>query len=188
MTGIVIQAQAGQMVALTDPDKAVAAFDAIEQAGAGALSSMRQLVANLREGADAAPTVDAAEEIRRLAAAFGLPGVEVDLQLASFPPELGPTLVRLTREALTNVVRHGTDVTKVEVNVIDEGQALRWSVRDNGTSPVSSAPADSGFGLVGMRERVEALGGRFSAGPVAVDAAGSGWVVAAVLPKRVTGV
>ncbi|MGF1664883.1 MAG: sensor histidine kinase [Acidimicrobiia bacterium] len=182
MTGIVIQAQAGQMVARTDPEKAVATFDAIEQAGAGALASMRQLVANLREGSDVAPTTtDAADEIRELTTGFGLPGVEVDLQLAPFPPELGPTLVRLTREALTNVVRHATNVTKVEVAVIDEGQALRWSVRDNGTTSGSSAQVDSGFGLVGMRERVEALGGRFNAGPGSV-----GWAVEAVLPKRVT--
>jgi two-component sensor histidine kinase len=188
MTGIVIQAQAGQMVARTDPEKAVATFDAIEQAGAGALASMRQLVASLRDGSDPAPTADAADEIRALAASFGLPGVEVDLQLAPFPPELGPTLVRLTREALTNVVRHATDVTKVEVGVIDEGQALRWSVRDNGASSTSSPQGDSGFGLVGMRERVEALGGRFSAGPGGDDGDGTGWAVTAVLPKRATSV
>jgi signal transduction histidine kinase len=178
MTGIVIQAQAGQMVVRENQDKALELFGSIEEAGAGALSSMRQLVANLRDVGTDAPSVEPAEEIRALCAAFGLPDVEVDLQLASFPPELGPTLVRLTREALTNVVRHGNGVTRVEVGVIDEGQALRWSVRDNGTPPPHPT-ADSGFGLVGMRERVEALGGRFSAGPDA-----EGWAVEAVLPKR----
>jgi signal transduction histidine kinase len=178
MTGIVIQAQAGQMVVRGDQDKALELFGSIEEAGAGALSSMRQLVANLRDVGTDAPSVEPAEEIRALCDAFGLPDVEVDIQLAPFPPELGPTLVRLTREALTNVVRHAHGVTRVEVGVIDEGQALRWSVRDNGTPPAHST-IDSGFGLVGMRERVEALGGRFSAGPDA-----EGWAVEAVLPKR----
>lgn len=180
MTGIVIQAQAGQLVAKEDPDKALELFGTIELAGAGALSSMRQLVSNLRDVEVVPPPVDAAAEISQMADTLGMDGVAVDVELAPFPAELGPTLVRLTREALTNVARHSSGVTRVAVSVIDEGNDLRWSVTDDGAVPAQPKSSDTGFGLVGMRERVEALGGTFTA-----EFGDTGWSVTARIPKRV---
>lgn len=79
---------------------------------------------------------------------------------------------------LTNVVRHA-NARSVTVRVHVDGPVLRVEVADDGDAP--TAPADYlGFGLQGMRERVESLGGQFHAGP---DPA-HGWRVTATIPRE----
>ena len=93
------------------------------------------------------------------------------------PPCVGRSVLRLVQEALTNAAKHARGATVVEVDVELTPTAVRLSVVDDGTE----RPARSGgFGLVGMRERVELLGGRFHAG-----AASTGWLVTAELPLAV---
>ena len=101
---------------------------------------------------------------------------EVDLTVTELPPALGSTLVRLTREALTNCRKHTPVGTSIEVLIETDDSSVIWTVVDDGKS---SAPEPrNGFGLIGLRERVEALGGSFFAGP----APGQGWKVGAVIP------
>jgi two-component system, NarL family, sensor histidine kinase UhpB len=75
------------------------------------------------------------------------------------------TLYRLVQEGLTNVARHAR-AAKVEIQVAQERKSPELpsevvvSVRDDGIGDPHSAPR-AGLGLVGMRERVEALAGRF---------------------------
>ena len=68
------------------------------------------------------------------------------------------TVYRLVQECLTNVTRHA-EATKVAINVILEKSQLNISVKDNGKG--FEAIDFAGFGLLGMRERVEGLGGIF---------------------------
>ncbi len=96
---------------------------------------------------------------------------------AEVRPELGRSVLRLVQEALTNTRKHAADATSVEVDVRLTASAVLLSVVDNGTSRPSHS---GGFGLVGMRERVHELGGRFFAGPT-----GEGWLVTAELPLEV---
>ena len=84
---------------------------------------------------------------------------------------------RVVQEALTNVRRHAGPVTSVTVVVSRGVDDISIEVSDDGRG----AAADDighGYGTLGMRERVEAVGGRISAGP----RPGGGWRVTAILP------
>ncbi len=69
----------------------------------------------------------------------------------------------MAQEALTNITKHARP-DRVEMRLAYEPSATRLTVEDAGAAP-SSAPG-GGYGLTGMRERAELLGGTFTAGPV----------------------
>lgn len=81
------------------------------------------------------------------------------------PPAMETALYRIVQEALTNVVRHAR-ATKVHVEVLREGSTVRAVVRDDGqgfdVAATMARRGDRGLGLIGMRERVDALGGKLS--------------------------
>ena len=87
-------------------------------------------------------------------------------------------LYRLAQEALTNAARHAPSATRVAIEVRREGATVRLRVTDDGRTEPGARP-QPGFGLIGMAERAQLLGGSLTAGPAA---AGGGWVVEAVLP------
>ncbi len=93
----------------------------------------------------------------------GMPGMNVDLDVAlPFEPSsaLGEVIVAVAREALTNAAKHArARHVKVRVNT-HEGQ-LVLEVTDDGTGLVDATLPVTGFGIAGMRERVEELGGEF---------------------------
>ena len=189
VTGMVVQAQAGHLVAASDPDRAAESLAAIERAGTEALTSMRRMVGALRLGDDemvaasptgAAPTAPAATlaELNELAdhtEQLGLP-VRLRVDVTGAPADVAQSVHRIVRESLTNASRHAVGATAVDVTVARAGDALWVSVVDDGRGVSSSSP---GFGLVGMAERVHALGGRFEAGP---RHGGTGWEVRASFP------
>jgi signal transduction histidine kinase len=83
------------------------------------------------------------------------------------PHDLGPearvALYRVAQEALTNIGRHA-DPDRVELRLAYGPEAVRLTVEDvGGCSP--APPAGGGYGLTGMRERAELLGGTLTAGP-----------------------
>jgi signal transduction histidine kinase len=182
VTGIVVQAQAARLVAASRPDVTASALSSIERAGADALSSMRAMVGALRADAGDVPIAPTAtlEDIRRLATtgSIGLPVVvSVDPAAEQLPGSVTASLHRIAIEALTNARRHGAGATKVAVAVACGAQHVKLSVTNDG-AVVSHR--QQGFGLVGIAERVAALGGRFEAGPRPTG----GWAVTAVLPTR----
>ncbi|ACU37126.1 sensor histidine kinase [Actinosynnema mirum] len=176
VTGMLVQAQAALVVGERDPDAARRALPAIVDGGTDAVGAMRRLVGALRGKEDAA-TADLEADLRALvgrARESGLP-VRVAVELpAPVPPELGRSVLRLVQEGLTNVRKHARDPGEVVVEVVREPTVVTVSVVDCG-EPASFGRG--GFGIVGMRERVELLGGRFHAGPTP-----GGWVVSAELP------
>jgi signal transduction histidine kinase len=106
-------------------------------------------------------------------------GVEVDCQLSpvKLKPNVELTAYRLVQEAFTNIAKYAK-ATKVEVRLTEEnGQACVW-VRDNGVGFDTRQRRASAHGLVGMRYRVEADGGRFTL----ESAPGQGTCVRATLP------
>ncbi len=182
VTGIVVQAQAGQLVAPHDPVRAAGTLAAIEEAGAEALASMRRMVGALRESDDAAaPTAPAVSltdlgELAEHSAEHGLP-VRLHVDVAAVPAGVAQSVHRIVREALTNARRHAVDATAVDVHVVQGAGALSVAVVDDGhPRPI----ADGGFGVVGMAERAQALGGTFRAGPRPAPA--HGWEVRASFP------
>jgi signal transduction histidine kinase len=192
VTGIVVQAQAALMVAERNPDVALPALERIERSGTAALTAMRTLVGSLREGtaawvagsADATgeATTDLVADLRGVVEDFTGPPVDVDLDLPDeLPHEMGRSVLRLVQESLTNVGKHAPDASTVHLRVATNDDTLHIRVSDDGRKrPANPAGGSGGYGLVGMRERVELLGGKFEAGPSGYV----GWNVEAWLPLR----
>jgi signal transduction histidine kinase len=185
VTGIVVQAQAGQLIAEDDPVRAAGTLSAIEQAGAEALASMRRMVGALREPDDAtAPTAPAASlgeltELAEHSADLGLP-VRLHVDVVAVPADVAQSVHRIAREALTNARRHASGATEVDVHVVQGASELSVAIVDDGHPRPF---AGGGFGIVGMAERVHALGGTFRAGPRPSPA--HGWEVRASFPITV---
>ncbi|MFD0467983.1 sensor histidine kinase [Nonomuraea thailandensis] len=98
----------------------------------------------------------------------------------AWPSEVAGTVYRLVQESLTNVSRHAPGASAVTVSVTQATEELVVEVTDD-APPSHRTHRDrlgGGYGLVGMRERVEALGGTLSAGPRPAG----GWTVHATLP------
>ena len=186
ITGIVVQAQAARTVAELTPQAVVPALDAIATAGSEALTSMRRMVTVLRaeDRADRTPGTSLGD-LRLLAERFSESGRQVAFDIGTgidddtLPPEVMTTLHRVLLEALTNVRKHapGTGWVEAALRRFDTCVVLR--VRNFGSaSDPHVSRLGGGFGLVGMAERVEALGGRLNAGPTPEGA----WEVAAEFP------
>lgn len=183
IAAITIQAQAGQAVAATAPDRALEALAVIEEAASRTLEEMRTMVGALRHGDEAAlapqPGVG---DISVLADAGGdWPRMEVLLRgdLDDLSPTIDAAVYRMAQESITNAVRHARHATRIEVVVEGGADAVRLTVRDDGDARTADRGVREGYGLVGMTERATLLGGTLSAGPH-VD---GGWTVEAVLPR-----
>ncbi|HEU4424227.1 MAG TPA: histidine kinase [Pilimelia sp.] len=192
VTGIVVQAQGAQLVATRDPERAITALRQIEQAGAETMAAMRRMVGVLRgHGGDAsAPLAPLAGigELGPLVARFSAGGppaarLLVEGDVAGLPVEVTSSAYRVVMEALTNVRQHSAGASTVDVVVRRTPDWLLVRVADDGHP--RSHRRGHGFGLVGLTERVRAVGGRIQAGP----GIGRGWVVDAALPlSRTAGV
>jgi len=198
VTGIVVATQAARAVAAASPTAvppAVAtALASIEAAGAEAMGSMRRLVGVLRTdpaGGAAAPRTPtpSLEDLHHLVRRFQDAGAAGDVELAvtgdpaALPVDVQAAVYRVVQEALTNAARHAAGAARVAVAVACSPEAVVVDVADSGAR-AGGGPAEragGGFGLVGMRERVEALGGALSAGP-----RGDGWAVRAEVPVLTT--
>jgi signal transduction histidine kinase len=180
VSAIAVRAQAGRAVAAGDPDAAVDALIVIEDEASRALEEMRSMVGALRNGdqPDLTPQ-QGALDITRLAADGPGPRIEVTLDgdLAGLRPSVDAACYRLAQEAITNAVRHARHATVVRVGLVGRGDSVELSVVDDGRA--QGSPSPSGFGLVGMAERVKLLGGTFAAGPNP----DGGWTVEATLPS-----
>jgi signal transduction histidine kinase len=178
-----VNVQMGVALAAFDshPETAREALVTARSASRDALGEIRTAIALLREGGSEptgpAPGLD---DLPALAAGVEAAGVRVDLAVDGADPSVGGvvalTAYRVVQEALTNVLRHSGAGTAV-VRVGPDADGLLVEVRDDGVGPGSGA--GGGLGLVGMGERVTALGGRIDHGA----GADGGFVVRAWLPR-----
>lgn len=207
VTAIVAQTKAARFTAAAghtqSPEDLDRMLAQIERAGSQALGSMRAMVSSLRDHTTACattrPTGDPAglpglrglHGLRDLTEEFSEVGPSAELTLAPeladrpLPPGLLTTVHRVVQESLTNVRKHAAGVGRVEVRIgVRPGapERLEVSVVDDGqggASPAAERSVEgSGYGLVGLAERVEKVNGRITAGP----RDGGGWHVVAVLP------
>lgn len=184
VSAIAVRAQAGIATSAQDPESAVDALHVIEEEASRTLSEMREMVRVLRddEAAELAPTprVENLEgHFDRGAGGSGRIRVEVDLsgETARLSPAVSGAVFRLAQESVTNAHRHAHGATRIRVEVaVDESSAM-LRVEDDG-EPVTTAVNLGGYGLIGMAERVQLLGGTLVAGP----GPERGWTVTAVLP------
>jgi signal transduction histidine kinase len=184
ITGIVLQAQAARIAARGQAAALDQSLAAIESAGAEALSSMRRVIGLLRDDDDGGGLKPGPERLSDLVERFAATGPAVRLRLPDgpadpdWPPEVSTTVCRVVQEALTNVTRHAAGAGEVTVALAHDRRAITVEVTDDAPPGAPRFPQSGGYGLVGMRERVEALGGTLSAGP----GPGAGWSVVATLP------
>jgi signal transduction histidine kinase len=154
--------------------------EAIDQLS-GDIQSLRSLIAELRPPAldelGLAPAL--ASLAQRTSTATGLE-VRADVDIPDeerLAPELETTVYRIVQESLTNVAKHAR-AGAVDLSVRYEDHELQISVSDDGTGFDPEGALEGGFGLTGMRERVELAGGELSVLP----GSSAGTVVRARLP------
>jgi signal transduction histidine kinase len=178
-----IRAQAGIAMSATDPAAAVDALRVIEAEASRALAEMRAMVRVLRdaEPADREPSPRIGDLERLATRSRTGPAVDVELRgdLDDLPPSVGAAIFRLAQESVTNARRHARHATRIEVRVAADETAVRLRVSDDGDSGAGPAAGSTGYGLIGMTERADLLGGTFEAGPNP----DRGWTVTAVLPR-----
>ncbi|MCC9310823.1 histidine kinase [Kitasatospora sp. RB6PN24] len=186
VSGIVMHTHAAQILLRKQPDHLATALADIERSGTDAMDAMRRVVALLRDAEDGAAVTAGPEQLIDLVRRFEEHGPAVDLRLStgatSWPPVVTTTVYRVVQESLTNIVRHARGARAVTVTVNQDRTDITVEVGDDAPSYPPNRPSPrGGYGLVGMRERVEALGGTLGAGP----RPGAGWSVRAALPLRV---
>jgi signal transduction histidine kinase len=143
---------------------------------------MRCLVGTLRaeDSGPLAPTATI-DDIRILAERSSVLGLPVRLHLdgvEELPAAVAPSIHRVAGESITNAQRHAAGATAVDVHLRSRGGQLTLEVLDDGQGARGTRHNGPGFGLTGMAERTEALGGRFEAGPTP----GGGWRIRALFP------
>jgi signal transduction histidine kinase len=177
---MVVQAEAGLVLA-TEPARAAGTFETISETGREALAQLDRALGVLRAdgpGRHPQPNLDGLPDLVERARLAGLDAeLSEDGDRRPVPADLAAAVYRVVQEAVTNTVRHA-HARRLRARLVWRDTALAVTVADDGRGPVACG-ADSGRGLVGMRERVDAFGGELTTGP---DAGGVGFRVAAVFP------
>jgi signal transduction histidine kinase len=171
---MVVQAGAARSVLASSPDEAREALLAVEASGRTAMSELRHLLGLLAPpGGDEAVLVPqpGAGQVPSLVERVRAAGLSVELTVTGardLPPGLDLAAYRVVQEALTNVIKHGA-ASAADVTIRYRKDSVTVEVTDQGAgAPPAKVPApraDSGHGIIGMRERVAVFGGEFSAGP-----------------------
>ncbi|QKW09626.1 sensor histidine kinase [Streptomyces sp. NA04227] len=104
------------------------------------------------------------EYLKTLVAAAGGSEVQVTGAPRQLPAESSQTVRRVAQEALTNVRKHALGA-RVDLRLEYAEGHVTLAVRDSGGAPGELSQAGGGYGLLGMRERAELLGGSLEAGP-----------------------
>jgi signal transduction histidine kinase len=178
ITGMVVLAQGAGRVVERNPVQAKQALDRIEEAGGEAMTALRRMVGMLRDDAPVAP-VAGIVDIEPLIEAEPRATLAIDGDTGNLPLEVASSVHRVVMESLTNIRKHAQEATKVDVQIQTTPDWVTVRISNDG----KPARQGNGFGLIGLTERVQALGGRVKAGP-GID---GGWVVDAALPTgRVT--
>jgi signal transduction histidine kinase len=182
---IVLQLQAAEAELPEDATQARGHLERARRTARENLAEARRLVWDLRpEALSAAPLGQA---LRRLAGRVEEEtGLDATATVTGTPQPLSPdaevTLLRVTQEALANVTRHA-NAGRVAVTLSYMDGEATLDVRDDGSGFAPTADGygpNGGLGLRGMRERIEALGGR-----LAVESApGQGTTIAVTVPVR----
>jgi signal transduction histidine kinase len=152
------------------PEQARGSLTAIKQASKEALTELRSVLEILRQDDERAPrsptsTLARLDDLVSQAGAAGLEvRTETEGEVRPVPFGVDVAAFRIVQEALTNVTRHAGPATAT-VRVSYGDRDLTVEVDDDGRGPASAGPTGGERGIVGMRERVAALGGELQAGP-----------------------
>ncbi|MFC6023488.1 sensor histidine kinase [Plantactinospora solaniradicis] len=175
---IKVQAEVVVHLAQRRGEQVPEALLAIREAGREATRELRATLETLRDDGEPPPHgLDHVPELVARARATGLDAtLTIEGQRHDVPAAVDRTAYRIVQESLTNVARHAAAAT-ASVRIDYRPDALAIQVDDDGRATPETAPMP-GVGLLGMRERVTALGGRLRAEP----RGGGGFTVQAELP------
>ncbi|QPP09079.1 hypothetical protein G4Z16_24690 [Streptomyces bathyalis] len=191
VTLMVLQATGTRLIARAQPEAAETALASIEKTGRRATEDLRAMLHILREddddpGGGTGPSAPSPGLDDVPALVEGARGSGLDISLspvpagAGQPPSLGHAAYRTVQEGLTNAVRYAPG-SKVDVTVCANGGGLTVTVVNCApAAPVRSVVQGTGTGLIGLRERVTALGGTLDASP----GEDGGFVLAVELPRK----
>jgi signal transduction histidine kinase len=162
-----------------EPAEAAQSLAEAERLCRQSLAEVRSTVGLLRQDGDATggprPPVPGIDRVPELVGEFRGAGAGVSLHVdgdtGALPATVGSAIYRILQESLTNAARHAPG-SAVEVRLAVQPSAVKLQVDSSGRPGHGS-----GMGLLSMRERAEAVGGRCTAGP-----AGDGWTVRAEVP------
>ncbi len=190
---ISVQSAVADRMLGTAPGQAHEALSHVQAASRSALEELGDTIGLLREaGEPAAPTqpTPGLDGLTELVASFRASGLNIEQVIGGTVRRLAPaanlTAYRIIQESLTNVCKHAGD-PGARLRLAYERAALHITVDDNGSRGLQRAcgaaaggatAGRGGHGIIGMRERVTALGGVFQAGP----RPGGGFRVSATLP------
>jgi signal transduction histidine kinase len=178
LTSIHMQIQAARAVLQKNPARAAETLESAQKQAREALDDVRRSVAALRS-----PPVEErplSETIATLLNSADAAGLSHDLKVAGAPRPLSPqaslTLFRAVQECLNNTTKHASAANFWVTLDYSPDRQVRLTVQDDG---VGSGSLDGGFGLLGIRERVQMLNGAFSA----VSKPGEGVKIEVLLPE-----
>lgn len=179
LTRASLQAEALRVVHADEPGVA-ADFADVKRTVDEALQLVRASVHALNDNA-----VDLSVQLERIVEGTrsdGGPQIELEVLAEHAPANVANCFAAVLREALSNAMRHAHAKT-ITVRCMEHPSFYQLIVTDDGAdaTPASSSNVAEGMGLASMRERVEALGGTFTAGP---RAGTGGWRVFATVPKQ----
>ena len=178
LTRASLQAEALRVVHADEPSVA-ADFADVKRTVDEALQLVRASVHALNDNA-----TDLSVQLERIvegARSDSGPQIELEVLAEHAPANVANCFAAVLREALSNTMRHAHAKT-ITVRCMEHPSFYQLIVTDDGVdaTPASSSNVAEGMGLASMRERVEALGGTFTAGP---RAGAGGWRVFATVPK-----
>jgi len=186
LSGLVLSLDTMELLARRGGDDPGTVGRMLEQVGRAqriareGLADTRRAIAALR--GDELPGAALLPQLVQAAAATGIhASLTVTGDPRPLPPETGLALYRTAQEALTNTAKYAGRAATAEVELTYRPGSIELLVQDTPASEAADGPANGaspadrpgdgltfgGYGLTGMRERAELLGGRLSAGPTA---------------------
>jgi signal transduction histidine kinase len=190
-----VQAGAARRVLQRNPAQAAESLSAIESSAREAVDELHRMLTTLRDDSQPAeasgrvdgPSIHGVEQLPELLDDARSAGVAAELTVVGAPRALAPlvsiTVYRVVQEAITNALKHAGTSASIDVRLRYLESEVEVEVTDSGGAPARSPHGQgSGLGIVGMRERLAAVGGTLEAGP----RARGGYLVRADIPTVTT--
>ena len=175
-----VQAGAARRVVQTDPAQASASLEVVEQSAREAVDELHRLLTTLRDSdsdpASGSASTRGAAQLEELVAATDGARLQIVGEPRPLTALVGFTVYRVAQEALTNVRKHAGPRATADVRLRYDTDTVQLEITDTGTATPRSTRG--GLGQVGMRERVDAVGGTLELG----RQSHGGYLVRATIP------
>lgn len=160
LTSLIVQLQALEIMLPLDPDQAARTVPGMLDVARKAMAEVHQAVKTWREEENSDGLIALQGLIGQCAAhaPFELT-FNYDEDLSNWPVEVSVTLYRILQEALTNILRHA-EASVVNVQIQEQSNQVLLTIWDDGCY-TENTPITPGFGIKGMMERCQSLGGAY---------------------------